>query len=67
MCGRKEKRRWLAWILTGVVMLAFTACGKEEEQKNLIREDREEERIVNFFSPMEKSDPDAEKIGRAHV
>ncbi len=65
MCGRKEKRRWLAWILTGVVMLAFTACGKEEEQKNLIREDREEERIVNFFSPMEKSDPDAENVARS--
>ncbi|RKJ44793.1 extracellular solute-binding protein [bacterium 1XD8-76] len=65
MCGRKEKRRWLAWILTGVVMLAFTACGKEEEQKNLIREDREEERIVNFFSPMEKSDPGAENVARS--
>ena len=46
-------------------MLAFTACGKEEEQKNLIREDREEERIVNFFSPMEKSDPDAENVARS--
>ncbi len=65
MCGRTEKRRWLAGILAGVVVLAFTACGKEEDQKNLIREDREEERIVNFFSPMEKSDPDAENVARS--
>lgn len=47
------------------VVLALAACGKEAEVKNLISREEENDRIVNLFSPMEKSDPNAENVARS--
>jgi len=44
--------------------LSLASCGGHENPKNLITQDKEEERVVNLFSPMEKIDPNAENVAR---
>lgn len=52
--------------LVGLAALVLAACaGEEEEGKNLITTEEEEERIVNLFSPMEKTKPDADNVARS--
>lgn len=52
-------------VLTGIAMFIMTACGgKVELDNNLITEEEENERVVNLFTPMEKSMPDAENTAR---
>lgn len=65
MIERKGRKRQIAAMLAGIAMLAFTACGRDDGPKNLIQEEKAEERIINFFSPMEKMDPDAENVARS--
>ena len=57
----------ICMILTACILLTgVSACGKKEDTTvNLIQEDQQENRVVNLFSPMEKSDPDAENVARA--
>ncbi len=44
---------------------AVAACGeKAAPGRNLITEEDESEKVVNLFSPMEKTDPDAENVAR---
>ncbi len=50
--------------LAGLAVLMLTACGGEEG-KNLIVTEKEEEKIVNLFSPMEKTKPDADNVARS--
>ncbi len=50
--------------LAVLAVLSLAACGEGEDPKNLIPQDETEERIVNLFSPMEKTDPDAENVAR---
>ena len=38
---------------------------KEESDMNLLEFKEEHNRIVNLFSPMEKTDPDAENVARS--
>ena len=49
--------------LAALMVLALASCG-HEDPKNLISEDEKENRVVNLFSPMEKTDPDAENVAR---
>ena len=42
----------------------LAACGGLVEPKNLVSQSQEEEREVVLFSPMEKTDPDAENVAR---
>ena len=56
--------RWISAGLAVLTVLALTACGGQEDLKNLIPQDKEEERVVNLFSPMEKTDPNAENVAR---
>ena len=44
-------------------LLCLTACGGNGPG-GMIIEDREEKREVNLFSPMEKTDPDADNVAR---
>ena len=44
-------------------LLCLTACGGDVPG-GMIIEDREEKREVNLFSPMEKTDPDADNVAR---
>lgn len=65
MIERKGKKRQIAGILAGLMVLTLAACGRDDGPKNLIQEKNGEERIINFFSPMEKTDPDAENVARS--
>lgn len=58
-------RRWGAVLLAGALMLSLSSCGGEEELKNLISQEENGERVVNLFSPMEKTDPEAENVARS--
>ncbi|MEY8311295.1 extracellular solute-binding protein [Oscillospiraceae bacterium 42-9] len=50
----------VCWAALAVVLLASCA----QEPKNLVTQREEAERVVNLFSPMEKTDPDAENVAR---
>lgn len=72
MCGKEYlmKKSWgqgvkkqTAVCLLGLTVLGLAACGnKKDTDRNLIQTEKEEKRIVRFYSPMEKTDPNAEKV-----
>ena len=56
-------RRWSSAGLAVLVLISLTACGGGDS-KNLVSHYTEETETVNLFSPMEKTDPDAENVAR---
>ena len=56
--------RFIAACICVSLLLALCSCGEGRKSKNLINHEQEEERVVNLFSPMEKTDPDAENVAR---
>ena len=60
-----KKKRYVAILAAGIVILASASCGNGEKTKNLLPGDKQKERFVNLFSPMEKIDPDAENVARS--
>jgi len=50
--------------LAVLAALSLTACGGHESDINLLPQDEGEERVVNLFSPMEKTNPNAENVAR---
>ena len=60
----KKVRRWAAACLAGLMLLPLASCGKNGSSPNVLPPKDEEERVVNLFSPMEKTDPDAENVAR---
>lgn len=64
MCG-KFMGKLAAFCCVGMAVLTMTACaGGKEPDSNVIVSETDEERIINFFSPMEKTEPDAENVAR---
>ena len=59
-----KRCKWIFVCLIALMVLPLVSCGGHEDPKNLIPQDREEERTVNLFSPMEKTDPNAENVAR---
>ena len=59
-----NRRRWISACLAALAVLSLTSCGLHGDPQNLISQEREEKRAVNLFSPMEKTDPDAENVAR---
>jgi len=59
-----RKRRWISGCLAVLEVLLLAACGGTQTPQNLIRQDEEDKVVINLFSPMEKSDPDAENVAR---
>lgn len=58
-------RKIAAACLAGLVVCVTAACADGTETgKNLIQQNKKEEKVVNLFGPMEKSDPDAENTAR---
>lgn len=61
---KHQRRKWRAlkvcWAALAVLLLASCA----QEPRNLVTQREEAERVVNLFSPMEKTDPDAENVAR---
>ena len=59
-------RRTIAACLTGVIICTMAACKKKKKKgKNLVSSDEKNEKIVNLFGPMEKSDPNAKNVARS--
>ena len=57
-------KKWIAVCLAVSALLQLAACGGREDPKNLIAQDDEAKRVVNLFSPMEKTNPNAENVAR---
>lgn len=63
--GRKgDFRKAAAALLTGAAFLIITACGNRDSF-NLVESDEAEARVVTLYSPMEKTNPDAENVARS--
>ena len=60
-----EKCNKIVFCLTAMMALTFLSCGENAKTKNLLSEERGEERIVNLFSPMEKIEPNAKNVARS--
>ena len=59
-------RRAAALFLSGAVLLGASSCGSgKDPDRNLAAPVEDSERIVNLFSPMEKTDPDADNVARS--
>ena len=55
-----------AVCLAGLSVFSLTACGTNGDPgKDLIISEEVEERCVNLYSPMEKTDPNAENVARS--
>ena len=57
-------KRWISACLAALAVFSLVSCGSREDPKNLVQQDTEETRVVNLFSPMEKTDPNAENVAR---
>ena len=58
--------RLAAACLAGMTVCMAAACANlGNKDHNLIVSEEENEKVVNFFSPMEKTNPDAENIARS--
>lgn len=64
--NKKILQRVTMLCLLGLMLFLVTACGKEKESDvNLVVSQEDNGRCVNLFSPMEKTDPDAENVARS--
>ena len=61
---KRFSQRCAAVCLTILAVLSLTSCGKER-RANLLTQDNRVQRTVNLFSPMEKTDPNAENTARS--
>ena len=57
-------KRWVSACLAALTILPLAACGGQKNPMNLISQAPEGKRVVNLFSPMEKTDPNAENVAR---
>lgn len=63
---KKQRRNGLAAVCLLAAVLGLMACaGSKDPDKNLISGQTENGVVVRFYSPMEKSDPDAENVARS--
>ncbi len=62
----KRKGIGLAVLLLGLMAASMlSSCGLKEKEFNLITSGEENEKVVNLFSPMEKTDPGVENTARS--
>ena len=59
-----RQKRWISACLAALAVLTLASCGGQEDPKNLLPQNTEEDRIINLFSPMEKTDPGGENVAR---
>ncbi|MCI9552401.1 MAG: extracellular solute-binding protein, partial [Acutalibacter sp.] len=60
----KKKLHRIGLALCMAALILMPACAEPSPPTNLISKRNEPERIVELFSPMEKTDPDAENLAR---
>ncbi len=62
---KKGSRQIASILMAGIITFTITACGRKEDSvQNLAEDSTGNGKTVTFFSPMEKSDPNAENIAR---
>lgn len=62
---RRQIRKLAAFCFAGLAVLVFTACGGSGSRDRLITFEKEQQREVNLFSPMEKTKPGADNVARS--
>lgn len=65
MCRNKNAKKIAAVFIAGTVMFLTVACGGNKADRNLIVEEEEDSRIVNLFSPMEKTEANVDNVARS--
>ncbi len=61
----KKRKQFSAALLACIIVFSITSCKKEEIlDTNLVRERNESKKVVNLFTPMEKSYSDAGNVAR---
>lgn len=64
--GKKGVMKLAVICLTGIAVVAMTACGgKNESGVNLVKTEENNEKVVNLFSPMEKTEAEVENVARS--
>ncbi len=59
-------KRLAAACLAAAMALGMASCGGDQGgSKNLVRQEQKPERVVNLFSPMEKTNPNVENVARS--
>ena len=61
---KKRNRTLRNVLLTGAFLWTLSACGRPDADKNLITNPDETKVVVNMFTPMEKSNPNADNTAR---
>lgn len=61
----KMANKLTAVSLAVFMVLTLAACGLGESNGNVIITEEEDKKVVNLFSPMEKTDPNAENVARS--
>ncbi len=55
-----------ACLIMTITAAAMAACGKQNKTDiNLLEPEEPEQKIVNLFGPMEKTNPDADNVARS--
>ena len=63
--GRINIRKIAAAWLASAFVVSMAACGgAKDSDQVMVQSEKDEKRVVNLFSPMEKTDPDAENTAR---
>lgn len=64
--GKKGVMKLAVICLTGIAVVTMTACGgKNESGVNLVKTEENNEKVVNLFSPMEKTEAEVENVARS--
>ena len=61
---KHQRRKWRALKVCWAALAVLLRASCAQEPRNLVTQREEAERVVNLFSPMEKTDPDAENVAR---
>ena len=59
-----KRQRWFAACLAALAAVLLASCGGRQTPQNLVKQDGEDRPVVNLFSPMEKTNPDADNVAR---
>lgn len=64
--GKKGAMKLATVCLTGMAVVTMAACGgKNESGVNLVKTEENNEKVVNLFSPMEKTEAEVENVARS--
>lgn len=62
---RRQIRKLAAFCFAGLAVLVFSACGGSGSRDRLTTFEKEQQREVDLFSPMEKTKPGADNVARS--